>query len=304
MNITWLQDFLTLAASGNFSRAAELRHMTQPAFSRRIRMLEEWLGVTLFDRSTQPALLTESGEWFRNVATDVLARIAAIPDEARAVASASSATLRFAATHALSFTFLPGWLSSLEARLSIGPVQLVSDVAQRCEELMQQGRVQFLLCHVHERAPAGLNLVDYTSIKVGTDTLLPVSAPSRSGRPRYGLLVGGRTRVPVLAYSDASGLGRVLRALRKDLLDEANLQSVFTADLATVLKTMAIDGRGIAWLPTSLIKNELRDGRLVESGGTKWRIGLEIRLFRRQASQLPAAEAFWKQVAHPDVQRN
>ena len=54
MNLTWLEDFLALAASGNFSRAAEERHMTQPAFSRRVRALEEWLGAELFDRSEQP----------------------------------------------------------------------------------------------------------------------------------------------------------------------------------------------------------------------------------------------------------
>ncbi|WP_141291090.1 LysR family transcriptional regulator, partial [Ideonella azotifigens] len=65
MNFLWLEDFLALSASGNFSRAAEERHMTQPAFSRRVRALEEWLGVVLFDRSTQPATLTETGEWFR-----------------------------------------------------------------------------------------------------------------------------------------------------------------------------------------------------------------------------------------------
>ncbi len=52
MNLSWLDDFLALAASGNFSRAAEERHMTQPAFSRRIRALEEWLGAELFDRSS------------------------------------------------------------------------------------------------------------------------------------------------------------------------------------------------------------------------------------------------------------
>ena len=50
MNLSWLEDFLVLSASGNFSRAADERHMTQPAFSRRIRALEEWLGADLFDR--------------------------------------------------------------------------------------------------------------------------------------------------------------------------------------------------------------------------------------------------------------
>ena len=58
MNLIWLEDFLALASTGNFSRAAEERHMTQPAFSRRIRALEEWLGVVLIDRTTHPAALT------------------------------------------------------------------------------------------------------------------------------------------------------------------------------------------------------------------------------------------------------
>ena len=65
MDLSWLDDFLALTETLNFSRAAEMRHVTQPAFSRRIRALEEWLGVVLFDRSTHPATLTETGEWFR-----------------------------------------------------------------------------------------------------------------------------------------------------------------------------------------------------------------------------------------------
>ena len=136
MNLSWLEDFLALAASGNFSRAAELRHMTQPAFRRRIRSLEEWLGVVLFDRSSHPAALTETGQWLRTAAQEILARVARVPDEARAVVDAGSATLRFAATHALSLSFLPPWLRSLESRTPVGPIQLVSDVLQQCEALM------------------------------------------------------------------------------------------------------------------------------------------------------------------------
>src|SRR3982751_5813347 len=133
MNLIWLEDFLALASTGNFSRAAEERHMTQPAFSRRIRALEEWLGVVLIDRTTHPAALTESGEWFRSVAQEILARVAQVPDEARSIAAATSATLRIASTHALSFTFLPSWLRGLETQIPIGPIQLISDVLQQCE---------------------------------------------------------------------------------------------------------------------------------------------------------------------------
>lgn len=294
MNHLWLEDFLTLAASGNFSRAAEERHMTQPAFSRRVRALEEWLGVLLFDRSTQPATLTEAGEWFRGVAQDLTTRVAGLPEQARAVADAASSTLRIAATHALSFSFLPGWLRALEARVEGGPrpVQLISDVMQQCEALMQQGRVQFLLCHAHEQVPSRLDPAQHRHAVVGHDALLPVCAADAEGRPRHAL--DGATAVPLLEYSAESGIGRLVRALRGPALGAAHAQPALTAHLATVLKTMALDGRGVAFLPRSLIADELAAGRLVAAGGAGWPIAVEIRLYRRAQTLPRAGEAFWQ----------
>ncbi len=296
MNLTWLEDFLALASTGNFSRAASERHMTQPAFSRRVRALEEWLGVALFDRSSHPVTLTETGQWFQSVAQEMLARVARVPDEARAVADASSATLRFASTHALSFTFLPAWLRGLESGSPVGPIQLVSDVMQQCEALMLQGRVQFLLCHWHAQVPGRLDPASYRSVKVGSDTLVPVSTPDKKGKPRHLLSASGKY-APILAYSNESGLGRIVRTLRSAALETSRSEPVFTAHLASVLKTMALDGRGVAWLPQSLIAEELASGRLVAAGGPEWTIELDIRLFRSTAAAPPAAEAFWRRVS-------
>lgn len=296
MNLSWLEDFLALAASGNFSRAAEQRHMTQPAFSRRIRALEEWLGVVLIDRSTHPATVTETGAWFRTVAQEILARVARVPDEAQAVANAASATLRFAATHALSFTFLPGWLRSLESRINVGPVQLVSDVMQHCEALLQQGRVQFLLGHAHAAVPTRLDPGAHPHVVVGHDTLRPVSAPDRSGAPRHALRTSARRAVPMLAYSAESGIGRLVRTLRGAALEQARAEPVFTAHLATVLRTMALDGRGCAWLPDSLVHEDLQAGRLVPAAPQDWALHVEIRLTRHAGTLPPVAEAFWRAV--------
>ncbi len=296
MNLTWLEDFLALASTGNFSRAASDRHMTQPAFSRRVRALEEWLGVALFDRSSHPVRLTETGQWFQTVAQDLLARVARVPDEARAVADASSATLRFASTHALSFSFLPAWLRGLESGSPVGAIQLVSDVMQQCEALMLQGRVQFLLCHWHDQVPGRLDPASYRSLRVGGDTLVPVSAPGKTGKARYLLSSGGKP-VPILAYSNESGLGRIVRTLRSGAIHKAGSEPVFTAHLASVLKTMALDGRGVAWLPQSLIADELAGGRLVAAGGPEWAIELDLRLFRSNTALPPAAENFWRRVA-------
>jgi LysR family transcriptional regulator, hypochlorite-specific transcription factor HypT len=280
MNLSWLEDFLALAATGNFSRAAEERHMTQPAFSRRVRALEEWLGVELFDRSSQPARLTAAGAWFRPQAEDLLARIARLPPEARATAAANATTLRLAATHALSFGFVPRWLQSLEAHTSQGPIRLESDVLQRCEALLAQRQVQFVIAHAAAGARGGLDAAGVPSVAIGADRLLPVHGP---GAPERALL----------GFSDESGLGRIVRQVLGPELAAAGLRTVFTAHLASVLKSMALEGRGLAWLPESLVREELEAGRLQVAGPAHWRIAVEIRLYRDPAPLGTYAEGFW-----------
>jgi DNA-binding transcriptional LysR family regulator len=297
MNLSWLEDFLALAATGNFSRAADERHMTQPAFSRRIRALEDWIGTELFDRSSQPATLTEAGSWFRDTAEELLARVARVPDEARSIAESHSSTLRFAATHALSFTFLPGWLRGLEARTTIGPVRLVSDVLQRCEALLMQRQVQFVLSHAHPQVPGELDGQRCPSIKVGEDRLLPVSAPLPDGRARHTL--GGKlcAAVPIASYSLESGIGRILHDVHGAALEPMATETVFTAHLASVLKSVVLDGRALAWLPRSLVHEELASGRLVEAASADWCIELEVRLYRDRAALGDAGERLWTAVS-------
>ena len=298
MNLAWLDDFLALAASGNFSRAADERHMTQPAFSRRIRALEEWLGADLFDRSSQPARLTETGQWFRQVAEDLVAEVARVPGEARAIAEASSTTLRFAATHALSFTFMPNWLRGLESCTAIGPIQLISDVYQRCEALLLEGRVQFVLSHAHERTQGKLQNGGYPSLCVGSDELILVSAADRNGRPIHRLTDGSKSApVQMLCYSAESALGRILHAAHGVALDRVPARNVFTAHLASVLRTMALDGRGVAWLPATLVSEDVASGRLVAATSGDFRVHLEIRLYRDKTTLGAAGEKLWEAVS-------
>ena len=74
MELAWLEDFLALAEQRNFSRAAVARNISQPAFSRRVRMLEDWLGAPLFDRDTHRVELTEAGAAFLPVARELVRR--------------------------------------------------------------------------------------------------------------------------------------------------------------------------------------------------------------------------------------
>ena len=78
MELKWLEDFVALAGLRSFSKAADERNVTQPAFSRRIRAIEEWFGVELVDRSTAPITLTAAGEDFLPHARRLIASTEAI----------------------------------------------------------------------------------------------------------------------------------------------------------------------------------------------------------------------------------
>ena len=292
MELNWLEDFLALAECGNFSRAAEGRNLTQPAFSRRIRALEDWTGTPLFDRSIQPVGLTEAGRRFRPFADETVRRLLQGREEARLAGGAAATALRFAATHALSLTFFPNWLRMLEGQARLGAIHLLSDSMQACEQVMMQGQAQFLLCHAHAAAPSRLEAGAFRSAAVGSDRLVPVSAPDGTGAPQHAL-GGSGTPLPHLAYSPESGMGRIVTAARGGFPGPVALETVFTSHLAAVLRTLARDGRGVAWLPESLIGEDLAQGTLVRAGGAAWEIPVEVRLYRPRARQSPAAETFW-----------
>lgn len=298
MELNWLEDFLALAECGNFSRAAQRRNLTQPAFSRRIRALEDWTGTPLFDRSTQPVGLTEAGRRFRPFADETVRRLLQGREEARLAGGAAATALRFAATHALSLTFFPNWLRGLEEQARLGAIHLLSDSMQACEQVMMQGQAQFLLCHAHAAAPSRLEAGAFRSAAVGSDRLVPVSAPDGNGAPRHAL-GGSGAPLPHLAYSAESGMGRIVTAARGGFPGPVALETVFTSHLAAVLRTLARDGRGVAWLPESLIAEDLAQGTLVRAGGAAWEIPVEVRLCRPRARQSPAAETFWALAAGP-----
>lgn len=288
MDLTWLEDFAALAETGNFSRAAAIRNCTQPAFSRRIRALEEWVGTPLFDRGVTPVALTPAGEHFRPAAIDSWRRLMQARTDAREAADDAAAQVVVAATHALSLLFFPAWLKRLETLGPVAPVRLVSDSLQACEELMAQGGAQFLLCHRHPQVADGLHHAAFRTANIGTDVLVPVAAP--------GLVSGLSGPLPYLAYSPQSGMGRILAAQLR-LRPPLDLRPVFTSHLSAVLRTMAGDGRGLAWLPRSLVEGDLATGRLVHVGGQEWDVTVDIVLIRPRPRQSPAAEAFWSLAA-------
>jgi len=293
MEIRWLEDFLSLVDTRNFSRSAELRFTTQPAFSRRIKSLEEWVGTTLFDRGTQPISLTPAGDQLRPIAEEVLRRLYQGREDIRNVNTQSAKTISFAATHSLSLTFFPSWIRSIEDKSGVLNTRLDSNHVGDCVQSLLKGNCHFMICHTHASVDLELPASHFLSINVGKDLLLPVTIADTSGQP-VDKLPGTREQpVSYLAYAETSAIGRAVENMLTSRPEQAHLEQVFVSHLAAVLKSMSKDGRGLAWLPESQIKDELADGILVTSGDETWQIPVEIRIFRSQDPLPQKSEEFW-----------
>jgi DNA-binding transcriptional LysR family regulator len=238
--------------------------------------------------------LTAAGEWFKGVAENLVGQVAQLPGQAQQVAETQAVTLRMACTHGLSFVFLPRWLRQIESLVAMERVELLSDVLSRCEILMQQGKVHFVLTHAHPLAPSPLDAEHHGALKIGSDELLAVSRPNDKGRPLHVLGADKKTPTSILGYTDASGLGRIFDAVMGKRLKTVPTQVVFKAHLASVLRTMALDGRGLAWLPKTLVEEDLDAGRLVPATRGEWHVPLDIRLYREKNMTGQAALALWK----------
>lgn len=306
MELVWLEDFIALAEHGSFVRAAEARHITQPAFSRRIRALEAWMGVTLFVRTPQGTSLTEAGRAMQGGALESATRLHRLREEVREVAGKTARTLQFAATHSLSFTFFPRWIRQVEKGAPIEALQLHTESMAECEQRLTQGRVHFLLSHRHPEVPTRLDPGRFESRRIAQDTLVPLIGTELSRKRGEGkdaaagfdpeFLSADDPAVPYLAYTDASGLGRIVSHRLSSDAEFASRAPLFSSHLAAVLMSMALENKGMAWLPLILAESEWREHQLVRALGPAWDIPVEIHVIRAEAILPAFAEAFWERL--------
>ena len=287
----WLEDFLALAELRNFSRAAEYRSVTQPAFSRRIRSLEKMLDVELIDRSTTPISLTPEGSLFRNTARILMRQVADGLGLLRGQNPAGPPPLEIVSAHSLSTSLLPELIRSMseDGRVIRSRVESI-DVDQAVEAL-QEGRTDFLLAFDIQ----ALMQPPFQGISLGKSKLRPVCVADENGNPKY--RDGHDEPLPLLSYSPVAYMGREVRSVLRNIKHQHKFISVMESSLTNLLKVMAVEGDGVAWLPDYAIYKELASGELVDfvdlDSFPEYAGEVEIYLYRSDVRLRAGAERFW-----------
>ena len=290
MDVLLFRDLERLQRLGNFSQAAALGNLSQPAFSRRIKTLENWVGATLVDRTRQPVQLTEAGHQMLEAGLQALRRI---EQERSQILEAQSLpdkyVVTFGAQHSIGWRFYPAWLQALEA--AYGPIlsRLRADDLPSCMNDLGNGDVDFVIAYqsVSTTKEAGRD-----SIVIGKDRLIPVCKPNHSGNPLFPLDQTG-VELPYLRFGDTAPIGRHIEPLLRKHDLSSRLRTVYENSMAGALRIRARAGDGIAWLPQSLVAPDIAGGLLVQTGQESWVVNLNINMFRNPNWMNHTNRAIW-----------
>ncbi|HVE22875.1 MAG TPA: LysR substrate-binding domain-containing protein [Acidocella sp.] len=298
MELAWIEDFLALSSTLNFTKAASMRNLTQPTFSRRIRNLELWMGATLVDRSTFPITLTDEGRGFRQVAQDVAQSLYRERDLARGVNRPKRAFLSLSMNQTIASDFFLTWLDTLEVALGSLRTNVIGASMHDCVQALAAESCDLMLCYSSAAGPLLLDGAQYPSVQVAEEYLLPVVAPDAGGRPLHDLDAEGARSIPYLGFSSYAYLGRLVTHILDAAPKPPPLDLCFESALAAGLKAMAVAGRGVAWLPHHAVKPELAAGQLVVAGAECWTMPLQIRAYRTASVKNRLVESLWSHLTN------
>ena len=145
MELQQLRYVLAVARTGNFSRAAEQCHVSQPSLSQQIHKLEAELGEKLFDRLRQRAQLTPVGETFVRRAARILEEVESAGREAREARELTCGTLCVGALPTIAPYLLPTVVSQFATQFPGVQLVVQEDTTARMLGLLAAGEVDFAI---------------------------------------------------------------------------------------------------------------------------------------------------------------
>jgi DNA-binding transcriptional LysR family regulator len=289
-----VEAFVAIVRRGGFTRASATLHLSQPAISRRLHLLERELGAPLFERVRSGAVLTEAGRAFLPHAEALLASMRDAVDAVKSLHGVQG-TVTLAVVGTLASTTLTERLRRFREAHPAVDLRLRTALSLEVSDLVRRGDVTLGLRYDVDPHP------DLVATKVHDEPMLPVCSPrhrlasARRVAPRA--LAGERwisfpPRAPSVREPYSSALARGLAA------SGLAAAEVLPIDSLTAQKRMVEAGFGLALLPESSVDEELRTGTLTALRVPAMRVTIPVVLIhRRRAFQGGATRALMDMLA-------
>jgi DNA-binding transcriptional LysR family regulator len=247
-----IETFLWVVTLGSFRGAAQRLNTTQPAISQRIAQLEREMGVKLLNRDHRVASPTTSGRQLMVYAEKLIGlrseMMAEVGDR-----SAMRGVMRLGVAETIVHTWLSRLIKSVNTAYPNLSLEIEVDITPNLSArlLAQEIELAFVLGPLSASSVRNRPLCDYPIGFLASPSLGLGNGP---------LTVHDLAKFPIITFPRKTQPYEIVRSLfnRPDL---PPIRLHASASLATVIH-MAIEGLGIAVIPTAIVENELADGRL------------------------------------------
>jgi len=284
MDMQWLDDVLVLLEEGNLTRAAARRNITQPAFSRRIRSFEDWLGVTVLERGTNrveisSALVSNEAEIraLVNRIRDLRTRIVHFEP--------ASSTISIAAQHAPIVSTLPDMALRAKHHFPALKIRIRAGNLRDCVTMFLRGDTSMLLCYESESTrplPFGPSV---RRARWGIDYLIPVVGGSLRYAVKKDKNISADT--PAIVYPDNSYFGEVLNKAQRSFSTQGHSTNpVCETAFSSGIKELVLKGIGVGWLPFSMAYREIESGEMISLASRFGKELLEVAIYADTANPM------------------
>ena len=281
MNSIQLEYFLSIAQRGSFTVAARNLHLTQPALSKQIRLLEDELGTLLLIRHPHGVRLTPEGRKLFVEAKEIIRRIRNIPAQINELHHTVSGELNIVCTSFLSRTIVPDLLKRLlEKYPGICP-RIRETSARQHPEMLKNGIVDIGIGNLYN---LGKQLACYPIFK--SELVLIRSVHSTLAEKKK-LTKKSIAAEKLISYPQNSIICDMVSELLRPYPMNVFMESQSSATIIELVR----ENFGIAFVPDHLIEPEKRSGIII--GG--FHSGMEMTItyhYDPERSLTPQAKAF------------
>jgi DNA-binding transcriptional LysR family regulator len=292
MHLRWLLDFIAVAELGSFSKAAESRAITQPAISRHIKQLEQWVGVPLLSREQYPVTLTSAGRQFFKLAGSTVEDLERGKSLIQAEYNQQQSRIKFVMQHVLAAEFFTTWWS--KKSIDQGSFKLKVDARNLpyCVQQLENKQSDFLICYSHSSVPLYLDSEQYIGRKIGSETMQAVSA-LRKGKALFSAKQLGQSSLPLVSSGPEDFMGRIVSGIINRNNAGEYFNRIYEDSFSEGVRAHVLAGFGVGWLPASLVAEDIQNKRLIGLGNQQWQEQLDIMLYCRQNLDHPLLDAIW-----------
>jgi len=290
MQLEWIDDILAVLDGGSLAHAAEKRHLSQSAFTRRVRAIENNIGATLFDRRRKPVTLMPGVQAIEPELRDLSTRLHQLRRTLETSSDQSGKSLAIVCQHALAATASPQIVHSLTKHGETS-IRVRSGNQDECLMKLLSREVDFAVMYSLDDEMTPENSKAFEAVTIGADMLIPVCAPAMSK-------AASRAVIPILAYPSEVFLGQVFaRMIRPRIPMGCTTLSIAETALSLAMLELAQSGIGVAWLPQSLVTNHLAEGKLVRVDDVLPAQALNIKIIRLSEAHTEQSDKTWQELS-------